>query len=240
MYLIGCSFTENVKTRNPDLHKLLVDKYGVVNLGKASMSNFQIRDTLFNLPNNSKAIVQWSALTRPTGIKHNDIDHNLNLNTALVKNNNSLHFLINTFVKVVLNGVEILKAKDIDAYHYLGWMQWSDSEIDDELRIVLESLPINWFKVPKTIDITNQGCWDYDYETYNCLYNENTSSRMLWEWYPTSWGGMSEWIRYNIKNPDDRYLGFNDEGIFDNHPSITGNLAFYENIIIPEIQKLLQ
>lgn len=237
MYLLGCSFTGNIPGTAPDLHNRLINDYGVINLGVASYSNFQIRNTLFDLPDNCNAIIQWTALSRPDGIKHNDIDWNKNLNKALFDKYDPLLYLIEIFIKVVSEAVTILKVKNINAYHYMGWQQWTDKDLTNDLRDKLKDLPINWFPVPETIDIVSQSCWEYNYELFNSIYEENKTSRMMWKWYSNIWGGMSEWIRYNIKDPDKRYVGYNGD-IFDSHPSNFATTEFYNNIIIPEILKL--
>jgi hypothetical protein len=242
IYLLGCSFTDSVKFYQSDFFKKFRDKYNVINLAYLSRSNFQILEDIKTLPNNSIAVIQWSALTRPDGNKDYDIDWNSELNKLAYSTEDPLKFLINNFIKVVSEGNEFINEKNIKAFQYIGWVQWQDSEIDEETNKLLKKLPINWFETPKLIDIIPSNCWEYNSTVLNnrikTLLGGNSHK---WEWKSFKWGGMSEWIRLNVTDMDKRYVAtYKKDGYNDSHPSEYAAEQFYKNVILVEVEKLIK
>ncbi len=237
VYLLGCSFTMNVKGFNT-LWTTLNNSYTITNLGFSSRSNFQILEDIQNLPSNCKVIIQWSSLTRPTGNPDYEKDWNKPLNDLLDKQKDPLTFLIQTFINVVTQANLILKEKNIQSFQYIGWRQWEDSELNTDLHTQLTNLPIHWFSTPELEDCIDSTCWNYNYgrivpniKKY-VLFHKKTYKNFLWT--ANKWGGMSEWIRENVTEFDKRYVSKEDP-----HPSEYATSLFYKKVIIPEIDNLL-
>lgn len=239
VYLLGCSFTYHINNFSINLNEKLSNPTEVINLGYPSRSNFQILEDVKTLPNNSIAVIQWSALTRPNGMVEYEIDWNKDLNGLLETQSDPLRFLINNFINVVTESNEILKEKNIKVFQYLGWQQWADFEIDKELEDKLLTLNINWFKTPKLDDIISSNCWHYNSKSYVEKIFDFLGYEKKWQWDSTDWGGMSEWIRLNVNDMEKRYIGGNDNEIFDPHPSEFAAKFFYDEVIIPNINNLL-
>jgi hypothetical protein len=227
VYLLGCSFTRNVKGFNT-LWETLTSRYNIINIGESSRSNFQIlEDVKKRLPTNCKVVIQWSSLSRPNGILDYEKDWNKPLNDLADKQKDPLTFLIQTFINVVTQTKLILEEKNIESFQYIGWRQWEDSEINTNLHTQLTNLPIHWVSTGELEDCTDTTCWNYNYGRIV----PNTKNFL---WTANKWGGMSEWIRYNVTEFDKRYISKEDP-----HPSEYATLLFYKKIIIPEIDKLL-
>ncbi len=239
IFLLGCSFTYHVTQFSINLNEKLSYPTEIVNLGYISRSNFQILEDVKTLPNNSIVIIQWSALTRDNGIIDYEIDWNKDLNEMLENQSDPLRFLINNFINIVTESNEILKEKNIKVFQYIGWQQWADFEIDKELEDKLLTLNINWFKTPKLIDIIPYNCWHYNSKSYVQKIFDLLGHGKKWQWDSTNWGGMSEWIRLNVNDMEKRYINPNDNENFDSHPSEFATKFFYDEVIIPNINKIL-
>lgn len=251
VYLLGCSFTQAlnrfVNVESGDKDKKITffgdfyKKYNVTNLAYLSRSNFQILEDIKNLPENCIALIQWSALTRPNGIPDYDKDWNFHLNELAYSNEDPLKFLIQNFIKIVTEANQILNEKNIKSFQYLGWVQWTDSEITDEISVQLESLPITWFSTPTLVDVIKNNCWEYNPPSLtNSIKTLLGGNPDKWEWKSFKWGGMSEWIRLNIKDPYKRYVAIHSkDGYNDPHPSMYATQEFYETVIFPQLNKLI-
>lgn len=239
IYLLGCSFTDNVRGYLNEFFTKFKEDYNVINLAYPSRSNFQILEDIKLLPTDSKVIIQWSALTRPSGNPDYDIDWNIELNNLAFSDNDPLNFLINNFIKIVKRSNNILVEKNIKSFQYIGWVQWNDNELDCKIKEELLSLPITWFNTPSLTDVMPVTCWSYDCGTLNSKINQLDNKLDLWEWYPISWGGMSEWIRFNVNDELKRYKSIRQfDGYDDPHPTEYSSEYFYKSIILPEINKL--
>lgn len=232
LYLTGCSFTDNLDTYY-DAYSYINNNFTYKSFAYPSRSNFQILDDLKLMKPSSIAIIQWSALTRPNGMVEYDFDYNKDLNEKLEKAENPLHFLIETFIDVVNEATSILEQKNIKYFQYIGWNQWYDHELNDDLRNKLNKLSITWFSSKKTLDLIADNCWSLSQQS------SSTSEYGLYEWDDIKWGGMSEWIRDNINNPRLRYVStekYNNN--CDPHPSPYAGDLFYKEVIIPKIHEL--
>ena len=240
IYLLGCSFTDAVKHYQSEFFKKFRDDYNIINLAYLSRSNFQILEDIKTLPDNSIAVIQWSALSRPNGIPDYEIDWNVELNKMAYSDETPLTFLINNFIKVVSDGNVILNQKNIKTFQYIGWVQWEDAEIEESVSKLLNKLPIKWFKTPKLIDIIPSNCWEYNPKSLNTRIKRLLCNDLNeWQWKSFNWGGMSEWIRLNITNMDNRYVAtYKKNGYIDSHPSEYAAEQFYKNVILVEINKI--
>jgi hypothetical protein len=241
VYLLGCSFTNQIMSYEDGFFWRFRKKFKIVNMGYPSRSNFQILEDIKELPNNSIAIIQWSSLTRPNGIPDYDKDWNAELNKIAYSSEDPLKFLINTFIKIVSQANQILNQKNIKSFQYLGWLQWLNSEIDDETESQLNKLPINWFTSPEVIDIMKCNCWEYNPYSISIKLKYPLHGQERWVWKSTKWGGMSEWIRANVPDVYDRYLAvYEIQGYNDPHPSKYGSELFYKKIIVPALKQLIK
>jgi hypothetical protein len=245
IYLLGCSFTNMAYNygHDPsnDFFMKFISDFNIINLSYISRSNFQILEDIKTLPKNSIAIIQWSSLTRPNGIQDYDKDWNKHLNELAQSAEDPLKFLINNFINVVNQANQILNEKQIKSFQYLGWLQWADSEIDSETEQLLKELPIKWFVAPNIIDIYQYNCWEYNHKSLtNKLKTLLGGIPNKWEWKSTKWGGLSEWVRLNIKDPYKRYHAIKSiDGYNDTHPSKYALEEFYKNVILHELNKLI-
>jgi hypothetical protein len=242
VYLLGCSFTEAIKHFNSDFFIKFRDNYNIINLAYASRSNFQILEDIKSLPNNSIAVIQWSALTRPSGIHNYDIDWNIELNNATQLSSDPLKFLINNFINVVNKANKILKSKNIKTFQYIGWVQWANNELDKTLISLLKELPIHWFFTPDLIDVMPSGCWEYNANSFVLPIKSMLGGRPTkWEWKSSNWGGMSEWIRLNITDMYNRWAALYEvNGYNDAHPTEYASEQFYKSVVLIQIEKMLQ
>jgi hypothetical protein len=239
VFLLGCSFTYNVNNTPIDIIKKVNKPIRITNLGYPSRSNFQILEDVKILPENCIGIIQWSALTRPNGMLEYEHDWNKDLNEELTKQDDPLRYLIENFINVVNESNQIIKEKNIKSFQYIGWQQWGNHEIDNDLSNKLKNLNINWFETPKLTDIIPSNCWHYQKESYVRKIINKFNTKKNWEWDETIWGGMSEWIRLNIEDENLRYVDLRSDGEIDSHPSKYATQFFYEKIIIPKINKFL-
>jgi hypothetical protein len=243
VYLLGCSFTDAVKHFNGEFFRKFKDSYNIINLGYISRSNFQILEDIKTLPKNSIAIIQWSSLSRPNGIPDYDIDWNAELNELAYSSNDPLQFFISNFIKVLTTANSILKEKNIKSFQYIGWVQWTDAEIDYETSKLLNNLNINWFSTPSLIDVIPCNCWECNPNTVSNKIRSllGFHKNIEWEWKSTKWGGMSEWIRLNVDDMYKRYIAITKrDGYNDAHPTEYASEQFYKNVIVVEIEKMLQ
>ena len=242
VYLLGCSFTDMVKHHNTPFFEKFRSEFNIINLAYLSRSNFQILEDVKSLPSDSVVFIQWSALTRPDGNPDYEEDWNKELNKLAFSNENPLKFLINNFIKIVSEANKILVEKNIKSFQYIGWVQWNDSELDDDLISKLKNLPINWFSTPKVNDVMPSNCWEYDSKSLVNKIKNLLGGNIpeLWEWKSFSYGGMSEWIRFNVKDPYKRYIAIKSrDGYDDSHPSSYASEQFYINVILPELYKMI-
>ena len=241
IYLLGCSFTDAVKHYQSEFFKKFRDDYNIINLAYLSRSNFQILEDIKTLPDNSIAVIQWSALSRPNGIPDYEIDWNAELNKIAYSTEDPLKFFINNFINIVTEANNILKTKNIKSFQYIGWVQWADDEIDYKTDKLLNNLPINWFKTPSLIDVIPSNCWEYNPKKLSNIIKSLLGGHKItqWEWKATKWGGMSEWIRMNIGDMYKRYVAIiENDGYIDSHPSEYAAEQFYKNVILVEINKI--
>lgn len=233
LYFTGCSFTLHLDLLYLEAKEHIKNNFTYKNFAFSSRSNFQILDDIKLMDPNSVAIIQWSSLTRPNGIVDYEIDYNKDLNEKLEKAENPLHFLIETFIDVVNEATTILEQKNIKYFQYIGWNQWYDRELNDNLRDKLNKLPITWFSSKKTLDLIIDNCWSLSQR------GSATSESGVYEWDDIKWGGMSEWIRDNIDDPRLRYIStekYNHH--MDPHPSAYAGDLFYKEVIISKIYEL--
>jgi hypothetical protein len=233
LYLTGCSFTHNLNGLYLEAREYIENNFTYKNFAFGSRSNFQILSDIKEMEANSVAIIQWSALTRPNGMIEYEIDYNKDLNEQLEKAENPLYFLIETFIEVVTEATIILEQKNIKHFQYIGWNQWYDHEINEDLRDKLSKLPITWFTSKKTLDLIIDNCW-------SLIQRATTTSEYgIYEWDDIVWGGMAEWIRDNVSDPRLRYVSTEKyDNFMDPHPSQYAGNLFYTEVIIPRIHEL--
>lgn len=246
VYFLGCSFTDASHSYQPSFG-YIKENYNIENLARGSQSNFQILSDVEILEENSIAFVQWSALTRPNMI--GDVLPNIwdvDLNREAEKHEDPLVFYINNFIDVVTNANKILEEKNIKSFQYIGWVQWRDSEISVEMEEKLKKLPIHWFSSSAQIDTMGDTCWNVRPKDgflkphITSFLQYKYRKTVEWEWEPIRWGGMSEWIRGNIEDMDKRWVNtVKTHGNSNPHPSAYAGDVFYEKVIIPKLEELI-
>jgi hypothetical protein len=222
LYHYGCSFTENFV--GYEVHHLFSD-YDYINLGKESLSNFEIFEIFEKtITNNSISIIQWSSITRPT-------DDNFSL---IETSDNPLFDLLEQWY-VLLEKVQIIaKNKNIKLIQYIGWAHWKDDELNDYHRNKLKSFDIEWVSSEKTIDIIQSNCFQFENPSE---WSSHELPNGYYQWPKLYWGGIAEWVRSNVIM-ENRYVGYSIHSSitnFDVHPSKYAMEEFIKKFLHPLI-----
>jgi len=224
----GCSFTENI--RHFGLQHLFQDNFIYKNHARRSANNRYILDTFKRTAEiDSIAVIQWSSLTRP-------FDDNFSL---LETSDNPLYDLLEEWYLVIEEAITHAEKNNIKLVQYIGWALWKDDELNDYHREKLKSYGIHWLESSAQLDESTSNCFQFQ------MPNEWSSDEIsdgLYMWDNLEWGGMSEWIRENMKISD-RYIGkfwnpHENKEQFDPHPSEKATIEFINKFLIPKLSKL--
>jgi hypothetical protein len=222
IYQFGCSFTERLL-----MMEKIFKPFNFKNYGKASSNNFYIFNKFIETENNdSICIIQWSSLTRP-------FDENFSL---LETSDNPLYDLLEQWYGLVEETQRVAKERNIRLIQFIGWAMWKDDELNEYHRDRLNSLDIIWFKSSPQWDLIASNCFQFQ-DSYQWSSPKNEQGLSFWG--ELQWGGMSEWIRENVKM-ERRYLKidskyYNGDEEYDPHPSEYASRYFYQKVIFPLI-----
>ena len=119
------------------------------------------------------------------------------------------------------------KENNINFLQYIGWTQFMDSELSDSHRSMISKFKnFTWIETPELKDIIRS----------NCTMNIGNKGLIVGEgeylWPANNWGGLSEWVRNNIR-VDDRYY----DPPIDPHPSFYAFNKFIIEVILPKLKK---
>lgn len=224
----GCSFSENITGYTICRNYLneISDEISYNNYSRVSNSNLKILDSFKdNLLPNSISVIQWSALTRPNDSNFSKIENSVN----------PLWDLLDEWYTYIDIATELALQNNIKLIQYIGWAQWRDDELNEYHRTKLNSYDIHWFHSKSEFDKIQSNCFQFGIP-HN--WSSTQFDNGLFRWPELVWGGMSEWIRTNIKI-ENRYMGYNhkhESKHFDPHPSEYGTLRFLEYFLIPEVK----
>jgi hypothetical protein len=245
------------------LKKQLKDEYSLNILARSSAGQTKISDLVIEATLNDTnkydlVLIQWSAFSRVFGKTEREALFNLynhfididdrylvNLYGTEYTSGDFLDFVEDDIVKqsllkIVLTQL-LLQKKGIDYKMWFGWQQIYKEQINcnPNLSKILDEMESD----KNLLFFKHKDAYDYELPNYlNCGKGtyQNALKKLFghptkdFYWPGSNYGGMTEYIRENLKNG--KYVNKKN----DQHPSSEGHKVFFEGVIKPILDEKIK